>query len=103
MVSTGPQCNIIRYIVLTKDWGPTMKIIRSAVLAIILCSISFGSNAAFIGVLPATAGDTDWQAYYDDQLDITWTQNANIIGLDRWDSQVAWAAGLNIGGVTGWR
>jgi len=44
---------------------------------------------------------------YDDVLDITWTQNANINGLDTWDNQVAWAAGLSIvdtrpgaGGVT---
>jgi len=44
---------------------------------------------------------------YDDVLDITWTQNANIHGLDTWNNQVVWAAGLNIvdtrpeaGGVT---
>jgi hypothetical protein len=48
-----------------------MKIIRSAALVITLVSISLSSNAAFIGVLPATSGGTDWQAFYDDQLDIT--------------------------------
>ena len=73
-----------------------------------VCTILFAftalpADAAFFDRLHATPAGTDYQAYYDDQLDITWTQNANIIGLDRWDSQVAWAAGLNIGGVTGWR
>ncbi len=34
---------------------------------------------------------------YDDVLDITWTQNANINGInDIWDNQVAWAAGLSL-------
>jgi hypothetical protein len=61
------------------------------------------ANATFIGVLPETPGGNDWLAYYDDQLDITWTADANINGLDTWDGQVAWAAGLNIGGVGGWR
>ena len=44
---------------------------------------------------------------YDDILDITWTQDANINGQDTWDNQLAWAAGLSIvdtragaGGIT---
>ena len=61
------------------------------------------AEAALIGVLPATAGGSNFQAYYDDQLDISWTANANINGVDSWSNQIAWAAGLNIGGVTGWR
>jgi len=28
---------------------------------------------------------------YDDVLDVTWAQNANINGADTWDDQVAWA------------
>jgi len=73
-----------------------------------LCACVFGvfslsTHAALIGVLPATVGGTDWQAYYDDQLDITWTANANINNTTIWDNQVAWAAGLDIDGVTGWR
>jgi hypothetical protein len=65
--------------------------------------ITVSAHAALIGVLPTTMGGTDWQAYYDDQLDISWTANANINSLDTWDNQVAWAAGLDIDGVTGWR
>ncbi len=65
--------------------------------------LTVSAHAALIGVLPATPAGTDWQAYYDDRLDITWTANANINGSDTWDNQVAWAAGLDIDGVTGWR
>jgi hypothetical protein len=50
-----------------------------------------GLRAALIGVLPTTPGGSDWQAYYDNQLDITWTTNANINGADIWDNQVAWS------------
>ena len=32
---------------------------------------------------------------YDDVLDITWAQNANINGQDTWASQAAWAAGYS--------
>lgn len=60
-------------------------------------------NAKFIGRLETSPGSGDFQAYYDDQLDVTWTADANINGLDIWDNQVAWANSLNIDGVTGWR
>lgn len=33
---------------------------------------------------------------YDDVLDITWTQDANINGLDQWANQVAWADSLSL-------
>jgi hypothetical protein len=74
-----------------------------ALCAAAISFISLSSHAALIGVLPATMGGTDYQAYYDDQLDISWTANANINGLNNWNNQVAWAAGLDIDGVTGWR
>jgi len=32
---------------------------------------------------------------YDDILDITWTQNANINSIDTWHNQVAWADGYS--------
>ena len=67
--------------------------------------ITVSAHAALIGVLPATPGGTDYQAYYDTQLDISWTADANIniTGSHTWANQVAWAAGLDIDGVTGWR
>ncbi|MGB0909887.1 MAG: hypothetical protein ACPGYT_05950 [Nitrospirales bacterium] len=33
---------------------------------------------------------------YDDVLDITWTQNAGLSGVNTWDNQVDWAANLSI-------
>ena len=70
--------------------------------AISLFSIS--ANAALIGVLPATTGGTNYQAYYDDVADLTWLANANAAGATMtWADANAWAANLNIDGVTGWR
>ena len=41
---------------------------------------------------------------YDDVLDITWLQNANVAGTSmNWDASVAWAAALNFGGFDDWR
>ncbi len=68
-----------------------------------LSIITTSADAALIGRLAATPGGTDYQAYYDDVLDITWAADANINGIDSWVNQNAWAAGLDIGGVTGWR
>jgi len=69
--------------------------------ALLSAFITMSAHAALIGVLPDGLGN--FQAYYDDQLDISWTANANINGTDTWDNQVTWAAGLDIDGVTGWR
>lgn len=44
------------------------------------------------------------EAYYDTILNITWLANANHAGTAMiWADANAWAAGLNLGGVTGWR
>lgn len=48
-------------------------------------------------------GDGVADAYYDTALNITWMANWNDMGFQQWDAAVAWAAGLNIHGVTGWR
>jgi len=55
------------------------------------------------GRLETAPGSGVFLAYYDTVLDITWAADANINGLDNWDGQMAWAAGLTIGGVSGWR
>ncbi len=52
-----------------------------------------------------------YEAYYDTTLDITWLADANYAqtsGFDSdgrmiWANANAWAAGLNVNGVTGWR
>ncbi len=42
-------------------------------------------------------------AVYDTDLNITWLANANANGTMNWTAANAWAAGLNVGGYTGWR
>jgi len=64
------------------------------------------TNAAVLpleGRLPATPGGTNYQAHYDPNLDITWAADSFMSGLGTWDEHMAWAAGLTIGGVSGWR
>ena len=77
-----------------------------AVFASLFFFIAPMSNAAILpleGRLPATSGGTDYQAYYDPNLGITWAADASISGYGTWDDQMAWVAGLTIGGVSGWR
>ncbi|MEE9491970.1 MAG: hypothetical protein V3W04_01140, partial [Gammaproteobacteria bacterium] len=59
--------------------------------------------ATLHGRLPATPGGIDYQAYYDEELDITWLANANIAGEMTWEAAIGWAEGLAVNGVTGWR
>ena len=41
------------------------------------------AHGALLGRVPLTPGSTDYQAYYDDGLDITWTRNANLAAVQR--------------------
>jgi len=75
-----------------------------AVCACAVSLLSTSSYAALIGVLPTTPGGTDYQAYYDDVADLTWLADANAAGTTmNWVDANAWAAGLDVDGVTGWR
>lgn len=65
------------------------------VCAAVFIVMTLPSQAALIPVLGG-------QAIYDDQLDVTWTADANINGLMTWAAADAWAAGLTLGGVS-WR
>jgi hypothetical protein len=55
------------------------------------------------GRLETAPGSGVFLAYYDTVLDMTWAANANINGLMNWSTANAWAAGLTLGGVSGWR
>ena len=61
------------------------------------------AQGPLIGVLPATKGGTDYQAYYDPVANLTWMANANMKGAMTWDQAKEWAAHLKINGITGWR
>ena len=83
--------------------------------------ITVSAHAALIGVLPATSGGTDYQAYYDTDLDITWLADANLaasntfgigtasinsFGVMHWDTANTWIANMNTSGYLGfndWR
>ena len=77
-----------------------------AVCAVLFTVITVSAHASLVGRLPLTPGGTDYQAAYDNVLDITWTTNAGLSGLGNWDNRVGWADGLdtaNYLGVDGWR
>jgi hypothetical protein len=80
-----------------------------AVCAVAFSVITLPSHAitTLIGVLPATTGGTDYQAYYDPAADLTWLANADAAGTTmNWATANAWAAVLDIDGIAGadgWR
>ena len=61
------------------------------------------------GLLTATGAQAALQsrlgglAVYDTDLNITWLANANANGTMNWSQANAWAAGLSVGGFSGWR
>jgi hypothetical protein len=73
--------------------------------------LAVSANGALTGRLETFRGSGIYQAYYDNQLDITWAADANLAmtsehddnGRMNWTNANAWAAGLEINGVGGWR
>ncbi len=92
---------------------------RVAHFAGILVLFQGVSDAALLGRLPLTPGETDYQAYYDNVLNITWLANANLAatqnfgvagvapsGAMNWTTAQAWITALNASshlGVSTWR
>lgn len=77
-----------------------MITIKKRSLSSVLCAavLSVGLVSTANAALELRAGGM----VYDTDLDITWTQDANMNGLNDWSSQLLWANSLNHGGVTGW-
>jgi len=78
----------------------------SAVCAALFTVITVSAHASLVGRLPLTPGGTDFQAAYDDVLDITWLTDASLSGSWEWANQVGFARGLdtaNYLGFDGWR
>jgi len=65
-----------------------------ALCAVIYMFLSTATSAALIGV--------NGGLIYDDVLNITWSQPDNQ-NPRNWDDANTWAAGLTLGGVSGWR
>jgi hypothetical protein len=51
---------------------------RSAAITLALCFATVTAQAALLGRAALTPGGTDYQAYYDDRLNITWLADANL-------------------------
>lgn len=89
-------------------------LLLASLMALLLPGIA-GATPTLIGVLPATPGGTNYQAWYDPVANLTWLANANAAagssydtfrpgsGQMQWSQAKDWAASLDIDGVTGWR
>jgi len=72
-----------------------MRILKTAILVSAL-ALSSATHAALVERLGGLA-------YYDTNTDLTWLADASAsVGLD-WAGAKAWAANLDVDGVTGWR
>ena len=76
-----------------------MRMLKLPFLALLLL-VGMGLASPAQAALVARLGG---QAVYDTDRNITWLANANANGLMTWTAANTWAAGLNVGGVTGWR
>ena len=54
------------------------RIVSTLCAGILLLGLVSSAEAALLGRLPVTPGGLDFQAYYDDHLDITWLADANL-------------------------
>ncbi len=61
---------------------------KRIILTLVLSFLAVGANAALV--------DRGSGFIYDDVLDITWTQDADINGTDNWFNQIAWADSLSL-------
>lgn len=73
------------------------------VIALVAILAGGGAQAALLGRAPLTPGGTNYQAYYDDALNITWLADANLAdtsgydsnGLFDWQGALSWIDSLN--------
>ena len=81
------------------------RMVKKTLTSLLAAAALAVSVAAHGALLPRDInGDGIVDAYYDTAQNITWLADWNASGqLLTWDQAVAWAASLNINGVTGWR
>lgn len=63
--------------------------------------LPMAAQATLVGILPTTAGGTNYQAYYDTTTNLTWLADANANGQMTWSNANSWAAGLSVTGYVG--
>jgi hypothetical protein len=92
---------------------------RSIAITLALCFAAVTAQAALLGRAALTPGGTDYQAYYDDVLNITWLADANlaatndfgvaidtVYGAMRWPTANTWIGAMNTAnylGISTWR
>lgn len=94
---------------------------RAVCLMILILVGSVPAHSSLLGRAPATPGGTDYQAYYDTTLKITWLADANLLatngfglpdnfyysdGRMDWNTAQSWIAAMNAQrylGVNDWR
>ncbi len=69
-----------------------------ALLGALLLGAVGMAQASLVGILPTTAGGTNYQAYYDSTTNLTWLANANMNGPMNWSAANTWADTLSITG-----
>jgi hypothetical protein len=88
--------------------------LRSIAIIVWLCLAHETVQAALLGRAPATPNGTDYQAYFDTVLNITWVADANLsmtsgyspTGMMTWSAAQTWIGSLNTAnylGVSDWR
>jgi hypothetical protein len=92
---------------------------RSIAITLTLCLATATAQASLLGRAALTPGGTDYQAYYDDVLDITWMADANLAatndfgvagiyadGRMNWFTAQSWIGAMNAAnflGTSTWR
>jgi hypothetical protein len=71
-----------------------MKKLLMVVVVMVVCSLAPLAQAELV--------DRGNGMIYDTDFNITWYANAKMANL-RWSEATAWAASLNVNGITGWR
>ena len=82
----------------------TEHVMKRAVLSAIGAAALLLAGAAHAELLNRYLdGDTEVDAFYDTDLNITWLRDADMNGLMDWNAADTWANTLVVGGIGGWR
>lgn len=77
------------------------RIIQVFIFTLVIVS---SAHAELQGRMETPPGSGVYEAYYDTELEITWTTNAHLSGQSwTFDDANSWAAGLMFHGTVGWR
>ncbi|MHB8472649.1 MAG: Lcl domain-containing protein [Gammaproteobacteria bacterium] len=76
-----------------------MKSTQTLLATVILSTGLLSASGAYAALESRLGG----LALYDTDLNLTWLANGNANGLMDWSTANAWASGLTVSGVSGWR